>query len=270
VSQPEPDAGVAPHAEGSKMRGIPTGVQDLDTLIGGWQGADLVIITTPSSVSQMSLTLSMTLHVAKTSKQGMGFFSLEMNKHRLVQSLLAMRTGIDLHRLRTGWITDEEHALVMATARTLSKAHLWIDDTPDLSLTQLRQRARQLVEAHHITLILVDHPSVIQPSVHGTRHEKRLQELGEIHHSLKALAGELNIPVVVFVPIACSVASRGSKRPQHADSRESAPEKAIDHVLFLYRDELAELGVESNNVVICRIMVTNHQYGQVTEVDISV
>ncbi len=252
------------------MRGIPTGVQDLETLIGGWQGADLIVITTPSSAHQMSLALSMALHVATTSKQGVGFFSLEMHKHRLVQQLLAMRTGIDLHRLRTGWITDEEHARVMATARTFSKAHLWIDDTPDLSLAQLRQRARQLVEAHHITLMLVDHPSVIQPSVHGTRHEKRHQDLGEIHHGLKALADELNIPVVVFAPLACAVGSRHAKRPQHSDSREGAPEKAIDHALFLYRDELSELGAESKNVVIGRIMVTKHQNGLVTEVEISI
>jgi replicative DNA helicase len=267
---PASDAGEAPHAQGSKMRGIPAGVQDLDTLIGGWQGADLVIITTPSSVSQISFALSMALHVATTSKQGVGFFSLEMHKHRLVQQLLVMRTGIDLHRLRTGWITDEEHARVMDTARTLSKAHLWVDDTADLSLVQLRQRVQRLVEVHKITLIMVNHPHVIQPSVHGKQHEHRLQELGDIHRSLKALAVELNIPVVVFAPIACALASRYAKRSQHADSRQVAPKKAIDHALFLYRDELSEPGVESNTVVVGRIMVTKHQYGLVTEVDISI
>src|SRR5215469_4992590 len=92
------------------MSGIPTGVQDLNTLIGGWQRTDLVVITTPSSADQMSLALSMALTVATTSKQRVGFFSLDLHKHRLVQQLLAMRTGIDLHRLRTGWITDEERA----------------------------------------------------------------------------------------------------------------------------------------------------------------
>ena len=252
------------------MRGIPTGVQDLDTFIGGWQGADLIIITTPSSVSQMSLALSMALHVATTSKQGVGFFSLDMHKHHIVQQLLAMHTGIHLHRLRTGWITDEERTLLTATAMTLSKAHLWIDDTPDLSLVQLRQRVQQLVEVHQIALIMVDHPHVILPSVHGKRHENRLQELGEIHRSLKALAVELNIPVVVFAPIACALTSRYAKTPQHSDSREGAPKRAIDHALFLYRDELSELGAESNNVVVGRIMVTKHHHGLVTEVDISI
>src|SRR5712691_13164556 len=252
------------------MRGIPTGVQDLDTLIGGWQGGDLVIITNPSSADKMSLSLSVALTVATTSKQEVGFFSLDMHKQHVVHRLLAMHTGLDLHRLRTGWITDEERTLVIATARTLSKARLWIDDTADLSLAQLRQRARQLVEMHHITLLMVDHVHVIQPAVHGKGHKNSLQELGEIHRGLKALAVELNIPVLVFAPIACAVGSRHTKRPQRSDSRESAPEKAIDHALFLYRDELSELGPGSHNVVVGRIMVTKHQHGLVTELDSSI
>ncbi len=252
------------------MRGVPTGFQDLDTFTGGLQGADLVIIATPSSASQVSLTLSMALHVATTNQHGVGLLSLDMNKHRLVQQLLAMRTGIDLHCLRTGWITEDERTLVTATARTLSKAHLWIDDTVDLSLVQLRQRARQLVEMHHITLLMVDHSHLIQLGIHGKGHENRLQELGEIHRVLKALAVELNIPVVVFAPIACTLASRHAKSPQHSDPRESALEKAIDHVLFLYRDELSAPSSESENVIIGRIMITKHQHGLVTEMDISI
>jgi replicative DNA helicase len=252
------------------MRGLPTGVQDLDTLIGGWQGADLIILTTPSSVSQLSLALSMALTVATTSKHGVGFLSLEMNKYRLVQQLLAMRTGIDVHRLRTGWITDEERTLLTATARTLSKAHLWIDDTPDLSLMLLRQRGRQLVEIHQIALLIVDNLYLIQSSIHATWHTNRLQELGDIHRRLKALADELNIPVVVFAPIACTLASRHAKGPQRSDPRESAPEKAIDHVLFLYRDELSERGVENTHVIIGRIVITNSHQGLATEVDLSI
>ena len=252
------------------MNGIPTGVQDLNTLIGGWQGTDLVVITTPSSADQMSLALSMALQVATTSKHGVGFFSLDMHKHHIVQQLLAMHTGIHLHRLRTGWITDEERTLLTVAVRSLSKAHLWIDDTADLSLVQLRRQVQQLVEVHQIALIMVDHLHVIQPSVYGKRHEHRLQELGDIHRRLKALAVELNIPVVVFAPIACALASRYAKTPQHSDSREGAPKKSIDHALFLYRDEPAELGAESNNVVVGRIMITKHHHGLVTEVDISI
>ena len=252
------------------MSGIPTGVQDLNTLIGGWQGKDLVVITTPSSADQMSLALSIALQVATRSKHGVGFLSLDRHKHHLVQHLLAMQTGIDLHRLRTGWISEEERTLLTATARTLSQVHLWIDDTAYLTLVQLRQRVQQLVEVHQIALILVDHPQVMQPSVQGKRHEHCLQELGDIHRRLKALAEELNIPVVVFAPIACALASRYAKRPQHADSRQGTPKKVIDHALFLYRDEPAERAVESKRVIIGRIVIIKHHHGLVTEVDISI
>ncbi len=252
------------------MRGVPTGLQDLATFTGGLRGTDLAIIATPSSASEMSLALSMALHVATTNQYGVGLFSLAINKHHVVQQLLAMRTGIDLHRLRVGWITDEEHALVTATARTLSKGQLWIDDRADLSLTQLRQRARQLVAMHPLALILVDNLHLLEPGVQRKRHENRVQEPGEIHRSLKALAAELNLPVVVFAPIACAVESRHSKRLQRSDQGESSPEKAIDHVLFLYRDELSAPKSESTNLVIGRIRITKHRDGLVTELDISI
>ena len=209
------------------MKGIPTGVQDLDTLIGGWQGANLVVITAPSSADQMGLALSMALHVATTDKHGVGFLSLDMHKHHIVQQLLAMHAGIHLHCLRTGWITDEKCTLLTATARTLSQAHFWIDDTADLSLVQLRQRVQQLVAVHQIALIMVNHQHANQPSVHGKRHENRLQELGDIHRGLKGLAVELNIPVILFAPIACALASRYAKRPQHSDSRQDALKKRL-------------------------------------------
>ncbi len=252
------------------MRGVPTGFQDLATFMGGLQGADLAIIVTPSPGSQVSLAMSMALHVALTTQQGVGLFSLARNKHHVVQQLLAMHTGIDLHRLRVGWLTDEEHKLLTAAARTLSKAHLWIDDRADLSLVQLRQRARQLVEMHPRALILVDNLHLIQPGVQGKRYENCVQEPGEIHHSLKALAEELNIPVVVFAPIACAIASRHAKSPKRSDQGESAPEKAIDHVLFLYRDELSAPRSESTHIVLGRMMITKHHNGLVIELDISI
>ena len=258
------------YARWSVMRDIPFGRQDLERFTRSLQGRGLVLIATPSSRIKISLALSMVLQVATTNQKGVGLFSLAINKHHVVQRLLAMHTGIDLHRLRVGWITDEERMLVTATTKMLSKAQLWIDDRADLSLKELRQRARQLVETHHVTLMMVDNLHLIQPGVHGKRHENRLQELSEVLRGLKALAVELNIPVVVFAPIACAVGSRQTKRPQHSDSREGAPEKAIDHALFLYRDELSELGAESKNVAIGRITVTKHQHGLVTELDISV
>jgi len=265
-SRPASDPGEALHAQGSKMRGVPTGFQDLDIVTGGWQGADLVIITTPSATSKMSLALSMALHVAITNQFGVGLFSLDMHKYHVVQRLLAMQTGIDLYRLRSGWIDDEERTLVATTARTLSKAHLWIDDTADLSLKELQQRARQLVETYRVALIMVDNLHLIQSSVHGNP----IQELGEVHRSLKALADVLNIPVVVFAPIACPVVSRHARRPQRSDQGESTPEEAMNHVLFLYRENLPALPSESTKMVIIRMMITKQHNGLGKEVAITV
>jgi len=252
------------------MRGVPTGFPDIDTFTGGWQSADLAIIVTPPAAGQVSLALSMALHLATTSQSGVGLLSLDMHKHHVVQRLLAMQTGIDLHRLRTGWIDDEERMLVATTAKTLSKAHLWIDDTADLSLKELRQRAQQLVEIHHVALIVIDNLHLIQPGVHGRWHENRLQELSEVLLGLKASADELNIPVVVFAPIACAVASRHAKSLQRSDQGESSMEKAMDHVLFLYRDDLSAPGSESENMLICRMMIVKHHNGLVTELAITV
>ena len=251
------------------MRGVPTGIQDLATFTEGLQGADLVIIASPSSSSQVSLAMSMALHVATTTQDGVGLFSLARNKHHVMQQLLAMQTGIDLHRLRVGLITDEERTRLIATARTLSEAHLWIDDRADLSLVHLRQRARQLVQMHPLALVMVDNLHLIEPGVQGKRDENRVQEPGELHRRLKALAAELNLAVVVFAPVACAVASRHAKSPRRPDQGGSAPEKAIDHVLFLYRDELSAPKAESTNMLIGRLMITKHHNGLVIELAIT-
>ena len=117
---------------------------------------------------------------------------------------------------------------------------------------------------------MVNNLHLIEPGVQGKRDENRVQEPGEIHRSLKALAEELNIPVVVFAPIACAIASRHAKNPQRSDQGESAPEKAIDHVLFLYRDELSAPRSESTHIVLGRMMMTKHRNGLVIELEISI
>ncbi len=252
------------------MRDVPIGRQDLKSFTGGLQGRGLVIIATPSSRIKISLALSMALQVATTNQQGVGLFSLAMNKRYVAQQLLALRMGIDVHRLRDGWITDDERMLVTTTAKTLSQAHLWIDDTADLSMVQLRERARQLIERHQIALVMVDNLHLLRSCVHSKRLEDRLQELREIHHSLKELADELHIPVVVFVPIARALASRRSKSPQASMPGKDSSEKAFDHALFLYHDDLSTSGVESKNIVVGRIMITKHHNGLVTELDLSI
>ena len=252
------------------MRDIPTGPQDLESFTAGLQGRGLVIIATSSSKIKISLALSMALQVAMTNSHGVGLFSLVMNKYYVLQQLLAMRTGLDVHRLQDGWFTDEERTLVTTTAKTLSGAHLWIDDTSDLSVEQLRERARQLVERHQIALVMVDHLHLIRSSAHGELSEDRLQELKEIHHSLTELAGELNIPVVVFVPLAHALASRLPQQHRHSKPSTYSQEKVFDHALFLYHDELSTQAAESKHLVIGRMKMTKHHNGLVTELDLSI
>jgi replicative DNA helicase len=246
------------------MRGISTGLQELDTLTEGLQDADLAIVVTPSSVSPMSLTLRIALHVALTNRHGVGFLSLDMHKHHLVQRLLAMRTGIDLHRLRTGCITDEERPLVIATARTLSKARLWIDDRVGPTLPHLRQRARQLTEEHGVALLTIDNLHQIQVSARGAPQRNRLQEMGEIGRRLKGLAQELSIPVVVEAPLSHAL-EHHARRPRSLDTRPGLREQAVDQVLFLSRD--LDFGAATEHTSRIAIMIAGHRHGAVDEWD---
>jgi replicative DNA helicase len=231
------------------MRGISTGFQDLDTLTGGLQGADLIIVVTLSSGINRSLLFRMALNVATTNPHGVGLMCLDMNKHHVMQRLLAMRTGIDLHRIRIGWISDVERPLVISAARTLSKAHLWIDDRAGPTLAHLRQRARQLVEEHGVALLAIDNIHQIQVRAHRTPQRNRLQEVGEIGLSLKGLAQEMSIPVVVEAPLPRALENHHAKRPRPLDTRPGLREQAVDHVLFLSRDHDSETAAERTSII---------------------
>ena len=245
------------------MRGVPTGFQDLDTLTGGLQGADLVIVATPTSGINRSLLFRMALHVATTSPHGVGLMCLDMHKHHVMQRLLAMRTGIDLHRIRTGWITDVERPLVIGAARALSKAHLWIDDRADPTLAQLRQRARQLVDEHGIALLTIDNIHQIHLSAHRTPQRNRLQGVSEIGLSLKGLAQELSIPVVVEAPLPHALENRHAKGLHRLDARPGSREQAVDQVLFLSRDHDSGTATERTSRI--TIIIAGRQHGAVDE-----
>jgi len=151
----------------------------------------------------------------------------------------------------------------------LTLAQVWIDDTSDLTMTQLRERAHQMVERHHIALLIVDHLHLIRTSAHEEGLEDRLEELGEIHRSLKMMAYELTIPVVVFVPLATILARRHAKRYRPSQPSQDPSEKAFDHALFLYHDQLSAPEAESRPLVIGRMVITTHRHGLVTEVEIT-
>ncbi len=251
------------------MRGLPTGFQNLDTLTGGLQHADVMILAVPPVAGEVSLCLSLALKAATAYHRGVGLFSLEMNRYQVVQRLLAMSAGVDLHRLRTGRIHEDERKRVTATIKTLARANVWIDDRTNPTTVQLQQRARQLVELHGVTLIVVDNMHLLQVSKAHKERENRALERSEIGQSLQALARELRIPIVAVAPMHHAQKCRRSKRMQCSDSRDSPPEKDGEHLFCLYRDEPSQLVTESSNTVTVKICIAKQRHGLVTEINIA-
>ncbi len=251
------------------MIDLPTGFQNLDTLTGGLQCADTMILAVSPMVGEVSLCLSIALNAATTYHREVGLFSLEMNRYQVVQRLLAMSAGIDLHHLRTGLLDEDERKRVTATIRTLTSANVWIDDRTNPSTVQLWQRARQLVELHGVTLIIVDNMHLLQVSKANEEHEYRALERSEIGQSLKALACELRIPILAVAPMYHAQKHCRPKRMRCSDSHDRSPEEDAEHLLCLYRDELSHLVTASNNAVTVKISIAKQWHGLVTEIDIT-
>ncbi len=251
------------------MRGLSTGFQNLDTLTGGLQHADVMILAVPPVAGEVSFCLSLALKAATAYHRGVGLFSLEMNRYQVVQRLLAMSAGIDLHRLRTGRIHEDERKRVTTTIKTLARANVWIDDRINPSTAQLRQRARQMVEAHGVTLIIIDNMHLLHVSKTNNEQEYRALERSEIGQGLQALARELRIPIVAVAPMHHSRKCRRSKRMQSSDSHDHSPEKDGEHLLCLYRDEPSQLVTSGSNAVTVKISIAKQQHGLVTEIDLA-
>jgi replicative DNA helicase len=209
------------HEHRGSIVGVPTGFSDLDHLTGGLQRSDLIVLASRPGVGKTSLALSVAHNAAARYQRSIAVFSLEMSKEQLVQRLLSMDAGIDQQRLRTGWIEDEEWDRIIFAIDKLSEANIWIDDTASISTMEMRSKARRLQAEHGIDLIVVDYLQLMQASVGGKRNENRVQEISEISRSLKALARELDVPVLALAQLSRAVESRQSKVPQLSDLRES-------------------------------------------------
>lgn len=199
-----------------ELVGLPTGYYDLDKLTGGLQRSDLLILAARPSVGKTSLALSLAYHASVVQQHTVAIFSLEMSREQLVQRLLAMHTGIDTQRLRTGNI-DRDLQRVMEGMGVLSAAPIFIDDTPALSIMEMRSRSRRLHAQSRIELIVVDYLQLMQ----GRRNDNRVQEVSEISRGLKALARELNVPVLALSQLSRSVEGRTNHVPMLSDLRES-------------------------------------------------
>lgn len=215
------------HTQRGGMVGLPTGFFELDRMTGGLQKSDLIILAARPAVGKSSLALSLAYNVATPPKVAgekanrVAFFALEMSKEQLLQRLLSMRTGIDQHRLRSGMFNDEEWARISQALGELGDFGIFIDDTAAISVMEMRSKARRLVaERQGLDLIVVDYLQLMQGHP-GARNENRVQEVSEISRSLKALARELNVPVLALSQLSRSVESRQSRVPQLSDLRES-------------------------------------------------
>jgi replicative DNA helicase len=223
--------------------GIPTGLADLDKLLGGLQRSDMVVMAGRPGMGKTSLALSVALQAARRWQKRVALFSLEMSDEQLVQRLVSAETGIDSQRLRLGNIKADEWATFYQAIRLLSETSIYIDDTPAVSALELRTKARRLHAEHGLDLLIVDYLQLMRG---GSRNENRQQEISFISRSIKALARELNIPVLALSQLSRQVESRHDKRPMLSDLRESGSiEQDADVVLFIYRDEVYKTGIFS-------------------------
>ncbi|NVJ63869.1 MAG: replicative DNA helicase [Flavobacteriaceae bacterium] len=220
------------------LSGIPSGFDKLDKLTSGWQPSDLIIVAARPGMGKTALTLSMARNIAVNSNIGVAFFSLEMSSVQLITRLISSETGLSSEKLRTGKLEKHEWEQLNVKVKALESAPLYIDDTPSLSIFDLRAKARRLASQKNIKLIIIDYLQLMSAGV-NTKGGNREQEISTISRNLKALAKELNVPVIALSQLSRAVETRGgSKRPVLSDLRESgAIEQDADIVSFIYRPE---------------------------------
>ena len=226
------------HGKHEGVTGVPTGFRDLDTLTGGWQNSDLIIVAGRPSSGKTAFALSLASNAAlhKNKPTTVGIFSLEMSTQQLIMRLLCAEARVDAHAVRTGRLPDEEWTRLSLAAGRLAKASLFIDDSASLGILELRAKARRLRAEHNVGLIIVDYLQLMQGPKGSENREK---EISAISRSLKALAKELNVPVIALSQLSRAVEGRTDKRPILSDLRESgAIEQDADVVAFVHRPEM--------------------------------
>jgi len=244
--------------------GVPTGFIDLDRMLTGLQPSDLVIIAGRPGQGKSGFLLSAAKNAALLHKKNVAIFSLEMSNEQVVQRLLAQETGIDSQRLRNGKLKEDEWSLLNHAVEVLGDTHIYLDDTPAITPLSLRTRCRRLHMEFGLDLIILDY---IQLMGGDMRNENRVQEVSYISRNLKALARELNVPVLAAAQLSRAVEQRTDKRPVLSDLRESGSiEQDADIVMFIYRPDQYEKDTAKNNVA--EIIVAKHRNGPTGSVEL--
>jgi replicative DNA helicase len=253
------------HKQGGQgTRGIPTGYNDLDKLLSGMQKSDLVILAARPSLGKTTLALDLVRNIAIKSKVPVGIFSLEMSKEQLVDRFLAAEAGVDLWRMRTGKLSDKEEdddfPRIGRAMGVLSDSPIFIDDSPNANVMEIRTKARRLKMEHNLGFLVIDYLQLMDG---GSRTENRVQEISEISRSLKQIARELDIPVLALSQLSRAVESRSPAIPKLADLRESGSiEQDADIVMFIYRkakDKSRECPEEEKGIA--EIHIDKHRNG---------
>lgn len=253
-------AGVQP-----ALTGLSTGFADLDTITGGLQRSDLVIVAGPPSIGKTSFALSIALHALLAVHCSVGLFSLEAPTRQVIRRLLLMEDALDEQLLRS--VEAEEGQQSGEGSAASQVASLWIDDTSNLSTAELAHKAHLLYERANIQLLIVDYVHLMLSSVNDKRHENRVQDVGEISRSLKALARELDIPVLALAQVSRAFEGRPSKKLQLSDLRDGSLENDADLVLFLSVSE-ADTTVSANSPRLATISIAKHRHGPRADLDV--
>ena len=247
------------------ITGIATGFEKFDFLTSGLQKSDLVIIAGRPSMGKSAFAVSIGEKAGTEDKLAVAFFSLEMSKEQLVQRMLCAQARVDAHKVRSGFLSPADWPKLTAAAGKLSEAKIFIDDTPAISAFELRAKARRLKANYGIQLIILDYLQLMRST---TRTESRQQEISEISRSLKALARELNIPVIALSQLSRAVESRQDHRPQLSDLRESgAIEQDADLVVLLMREEYYQPTEENKGIA--EIIIAKQRNGPVGSVKLA-
>jgi len=248
------------HKDKKKIRGIATGFRDIDDKLAGFQRSDLIVLAARPSMGTTALALNFAHKVAVQANQPVLVFSLEMSKEQLVDRLLSMESGVDAWALRTGNLTDADFEKIARAMGTLSEAQIFIDDTPGITVSDLRTKARREAHQRPLGLIIVDYLQLMSGGSRFGGESNRVQEISEISRGLKGVARELNVPVLALSQLSRSVENRHPQIPQLADLRESGSiEQDADVVMFIYREEYYNPETDRKNL--SDIFIKKHRNG---------
>ncbi len=249
------------HKDGGGMRGLETGFTEIDFLLSGLQPSNMIVLAARPGQGKTAFVVNMAQNITIAGKNPVGIFSLEMSKEELVDRLLVSQSDIDAWKLKTGRLSEDDFEKLSTAMGELAEAPIFIDDTPGITIAEIRTKARRLQLESGIKLLIVDYLQLVNP---GKRLENRVQEVSYVSQNLKNLARELKIPVIAVSQLSRAVEQRGERRPQLADLRESgAIEQDADVVMFLYTKE-----EEFTPQRIVSISIAKHRNGPVGEKDL--